>query len=170
MLKVVPLLLRDAESSLIWSSSSRQPIRNVSPLDLLLDNGNLDNGNLVVWDNDENLISFDYPGDTLLPGVKFGKELVTGIDRRLRSWKSFDDPSSGLYMTWMDTNGFPQIFETKGSDLHSRFGPWDGMKLTGVKLPDTRRSWYSMSMMLEECEMACRKNFSCTTYANFSGK
>ncbi|KAI3758419.1 hypothetical protein L6452_05980 [Arctium lappa] len=51
------------------------------------------------------------------------------------------------------------------------FGAEDGfLKISGVKLPDTRRSWYSMSMMLGECEMACRKNFSCTAYANFSGK
>ncbi|MFS7957720.1 putative non-specific protein-tyrosine kinase [Helianthus anomalus] len=48
--------------------------------------------------------SFDYPGDTFLPGMKFGKDLVTGLDRR---WKSLDDPSPGEFVGFMDTNGGP---------------------------------------------------------------
>ncbi|KAI3517256.1 hypothetical protein L1887_16469 [Cichorium endivia] len=38
--------------------------------------------------------------------------------------------------------------------------------ISGVKLPDTRRSWYNVSMSLGECEMACIMNCSCTAYAN----
>ncbi|KAI3517254.1 hypothetical protein L1887_16467 [Cichorium endivia] len=39
-------------------------------------------------------------------------------------------------------------------------------KISGVKFPDTRRSWYNVSMSLGECEIACRRNCSCTAYAN----
>ncbi|KAF5760188.1 putative bulb-type lectin domain-containing protein [Helianthus annuus] len=43
----------------------------------------LDTGNLIVWDRstkNERVIwqSFDHPGNTFLPGMKFGKDLVTG--------------------------------------------------------------------------------------------
>ncbi|KAI3817672.1 hypothetical protein L1987_11468 [Smallanthus sonchifolius] len=43
----------------------------------------------------------------------------------------------------------------------------DGFRrTTGHKAPDTRRSWFNVSMTLGECEMACRRNCSCTAYAN----
>ncbi|KAL1817373.1 hypothetical protein ACET3Z_019947 [Daucus carota] len=40
------------------------------------------------------------------------------------------------------------------------------MKYSGVKLPDTRSSWYNMSLNLEDCESLCLKNCSCTAYTN----
>nr|KAJ0190655.1 hypothetical protein LSAT_V11C800396870 [Lactuca sativa] len=277
--------------SVIWSSNST--ILSVNPVAQLLDTGNL-----VVWDessNKENPIwqSFDYPGDTFLPGMKFGKDLITGRERYLTSWKSPDDPSVGEYKLWLDTNGYPQIFVVKGLVRHARLGPWNGVgfrgfalentnpilyaeftvndkeiyygvklkssvilrrvmmndgnprqlnwiertqewvmygnivvdscsyygrcgpygicsielppcscmegfeprvsedwnggdwslgcqrrkplncgtrdvfhKISGVKFPDTRRSWYNVTMSLGECEMVCRRNCSCTAYAN----
>ncbi|KAL7588156.1 hypothetical protein Lser_V15G36365 [Lactuca serriola] len=277
--------------SVIWSSNST--ILSVNPVAQLLDTGNL-----VVWDessNKENPIwqSFDYPGDTFLPGMKFGKDLITGRERYLISWKSPDDPSVGEYTLWLDTNGYPQIFVVKGLVRHARLGPWNGVgfrgfalentnpilyaeftvndkeiyygvklkssvilrrvmmndgnprqlnwiertqewvmygnivvdscsyygrcgpygicsielppcscmegfeprvsedwnggdwslgcqrrkplncgtrdvfhKISGVKFPDTRRSWYNVTMSLGECEMVCRRNCSCTAYAN----
>lgn len=40
------------------------------------------------------------------------------------------------------------------------------LKYSGVKLPDTRNSWYSKAMTLEECKVICSKNCSCMAYAN----
>ncbi|KAJ0533558.1 putative non-specific serine/threonine protein kinase [Helianthus annuus] len=37
---------------------------------------------------------------------------------------------------------------------------------SGVKLPDTRSSWYDSSMNRGECETECRSNCSCTAYAD----
>ncbi|KAH7546580.1 hypothetical protein FEM48_Zijuj01G0216000 [Ziziphus jujuba var. spinosa] len=61
----------------------------------------LDIGNLVLRDEkDENSKqsylwqSFDYPTDTLLPSMKLGWDLKIGLEWRLASWKSLDDPSS----------------------------------------------------------------------------
>ncbi|KAI7730635.1 hypothetical protein M8C21_015978 [Ambrosia artemisiifolia] len=49
----------------------------------------------------------------------------------------------------------------------NRNGIADGFwKVAGVKLPDTRCSWYNVSMTLGECEMACKWNCSCTVYAS----
>ncbi|KAI3705196.1 hypothetical protein L1987_75430 [Smallanthus sonchifolius] len=38
--------------------------------------------------------------------------------------------------------------------------------ITGIKFPDTNHSWYNQNMTLGECEAACRRNCSCTAYAN----
>ncbi|XP_028066713.1 G-type lectin S-receptor-like serine/threonine-protein kinase At4g27290 isoform X2 [Camellia sinensis] len=39
-------------------------------------------------------------------------------------------------------------------------------KYSGVKVPDTENSWFSVSMTLKECETMCLKNCSCMAYAN----
>ncbi|KAJ6886983.1 G-type lectin S-receptor-like serine/threonine-protein kinase [Populus alba x Populus x berolinensis] len=39
-------------------------------------------------------------------------------------------------------------------------------KFTGIKLPETRKSWFNRSMSLDECRSTCQKNCSCTAYAN----
>ncbi|XP_059661600.1 G-type lectin S-receptor-like serine/threonine-protein kinase SD1-1 isoform X4 [Cornus florida] len=40
------------------------------------------------------------------------------------------------------------------------------LKYSGVKLPDTRYSWFNRSMTLKECETVCLKNCTCMAYAN----
>ncbi|MFS8012536.1 putative bulb-type lectin domain-containing protein [Helianthus anomalus] len=96
----------------------------------------------VIWSSkfigircstDEDFVwqSFDHPTDTLLAGMKLGKDLVIGVDRYLTSWKSMDDPSPGLYVSWMDTNGYPQAFQKRGSVLQLRFGPGIGVRFSG---------------------------------------
>ncbi|XP_031391154.1 G-type lectin S-receptor-like serine/threonine-protein kinase At4g27290 [Punica granatum] len=39
------------------------------------------------------------------------------------------------------------------------------MKHSGIKLPDTRSSWFNRSISLAECKKICLKNCSCTGYA-----
>lgn len=41
-------------------------------------------------------------------------------------------------------------------------------KITGVTLPDSRQTWYNVSMSLAECKKECnlKRNCSCTAYAN----
>ena len=53
--------------------------------------------------------SFDYPCNTVLQGMKFGRNTVTGLDWFLSSWKSMDDPIKGDFIYWLDPNGFPQL-------------------------------------------------------------
>ena len=38
-------------------------------------------------------------------------------------------------------------------------------KYSGVKLPDTRHSWYDMSLNVDDCRRLCLKNCSCSAYA-----
>ncbi|XP_029124539.1 G-type lectin S-receptor-like serine/threonine-protein kinase At4g27290 isoform X2 [Cajanus cajan] len=39
-------------------------------------------------------------------------------------------------------------------------------KYSHMKLPDTSSSWFNTTMNLDECQMSCLKNCSCTAYAN----
>ncbi|KAJ9554439.1 hypothetical protein OSB04_018484 [Centaurea solstitialis] len=288
------LMVLNGGDTVSWSSNSTISDRNLNPVAQLLETGNL-----VVWDTSstkKSLIwqSFDNFGDTLLPGMKFGKDLETGRERYFTPWKSPNDPSPGRYLVWLHTNGYPQIFRSEGGFFQARLGPWNGLgfgglpidipnpiyssefvinqkeiyfryehlssvvqrihftwdgktlqmhwiertqewvvytdidadscgryaicgpygscninkrppcgcikgfepkipeewkasdwssgcqrkkplncgsgdgfqKISGVKLPDTQRSWYNLSMTLGECEMACRENCNCTAYAN----
>ncbi|MED6124975.1 hypothetical protein PIB30_064018 [Stylosanthes scabra] len=40
------------------------------------------------------------------------------------------------------------------------------LKFSGMKIPDTSKSWYNRSMNLEDCKNFCLKNCSCTACAN----
>ncbi|KAK1396294.1 hypothetical protein POM88_006157 [Heracleum sosnowskyi] len=92
----------------------------------------LDTGNLVFRDENQSeqdkflWQSFDYPVDNLLPGMKFGVDLVSGMNRNLTPWTSDDNPSPGNYMYRLDPNGYPQLLLWKDSILWYRTGPWVG--------------------------------------------
>ncbi|KAH7544248.1 hypothetical protein JRO89_XS15G0135800 [Xanthoceras sorbifolium] len=78
--------------------------------------------------------SFDYPGDTLLPGMKLGKNLVSGLEWSYTSWKSTDDPSQGNFTQMIDPRGSLQLFLKKGTETLYRAGSWNGLHWTGSPL------------------------------------
>lgn len=95
----------------------------------LLENGNLVlrvPGAGVVWQ------SFDYPTDTLLPGMKLGIDFRTGLDRRMTSWRAAGDPSPGDYTFRLDPRGSPELFLSRRSARTYGSGPWNGYQFTGV--------------------------------------
>ncbi|GJY85427.1 G-type lectin S-receptor-like serine/threonine-protein kinase [Tanacetum coccineum] len=125
------LVIAGTNDSVLWSSNTSL----VSPTTIIPVAQLLSTGNLVVRGNDDEFFvwqSFDYPTDTFLPGMKYGKDMVSRLDRRFTSWKSVDDPSPGQYVGFLDTEGFPQIFENNGSVPHSRMGPWNGVTFNGL--------------------------------------
>ncbi|KAJ9182790.1 hypothetical protein P3X46_006743 [Hevea brasiliensis] len=97
----------------------------------------LDTGNLVVrYANDsqsDNFLwqSFDSPCDTLLPGMRIGRNFSTSQDRFLTSWKSADDPAPGQFSLWIDPRGFPQLVLRNGTSMHYRIGSWNGLRFAG---------------------------------------
>ncbi|CAL5390587.1 unnamed protein product [Camellia sinensis] len=96
----------------------------------------METGNLVVQDaNDKSghflWQSFDYPCDTLLPGMKLGKNFVTGLERHLSSWKSSDDPAPGEFTYRCDPQRYPQNILSSGSAEVFRTGPWNGIGFSG---------------------------------------
>ncbi|XP_060965750.1 G-type lectin S-receptor-like serine/threonine-protein kinase At4g27290 [Cannabis sativa] len=119
---------------LVWSSNSSKQAKE--PLVQLLDNGNLvlrdekdANTTKYLWE------SFDYPTDTMLPGIKLGWDLRRGLNRRLSSWKSSDDPCHGNYTYGIElgepNNTFPQLIIRNGSSILYREGPWRGVSFSG---------------------------------------
>ncbi|CAJ1978652.1 unnamed protein product [Sphenostylis stenocarpa] len=98
----------------------------------------LDNGNLVIRDekdnnNEESFLwqSFDHPCDTLLQGMKLGWNLKTGLNRYLRAWKNWDDPSSGDFTSGVKLGVNPELAIWKGSVEYYRSGPWNGIFSSG---------------------------------------
>ncbi|XBJ05586.1 hypothetical protein VPH35_024342 [Triticum aestivum] len=87
----------------------------------------LESGNLVVRNGSSSTSlwqSFDQPSDTLLPGMKLGKNLWTGGEWQLTSWSSADDP------------GLPEIILWYRDVKTYRTGPWNGVYFNGV--PEAR--------------------------------
>ena len=80
----------------------------------------------VVWQ------SFDYPTDTLLPGMKLGIDFRTGLDRRMTSWRAAGDPSPGDYTFRLGPQGSPELFLYRRSARTYGSGPWNGYQFTGV--------------------------------------
>ncbi|KAJ1703966.1 hypothetical protein LUZ63_003745 [Rhynchospora breviuscula] len=122
--KTGSLLLYDSSGRIVWSPRTRSSSGINSPI-LQLN----DSGNLVVKDQTTNSIiwqSFDYPTNTLLAGMKVGKNLRTGFETYLSSWKSRDDPSEGDYTYKMDTQGAPEVITWDRSEISSRTGIWNG--------------------------------------------
>ncbi|KAI3810212.1 hypothetical protein L1987_19823 [Smallanthus sonchifolius] len=146
------LIVRDTTTgNVLWSSanSSRASVRN--PISQLLDTGNF-----IIYEegDEENPIwqSFDYITDNLLPGMNYGRNLVTGVEWRLTSWKSDDDPASGEFSFGIDTRGYPQVVLTDGPNIKFRGGPWNGLRYTGY--PNLRpNDIYNFTFVLNQKEI-----------------
>ncbi|KAK7328008.1 hypothetical protein VNO77_22102 [Canavalia gladiata] len=125
------LVLLDQTGNSIWSAPN-QTI-GINPILELFDSGNL----ILIEANEKNTSnylwqSFDYPTDCLLPGMKLGWNLDTGVERRITSWKSQDDPSSGDVYFSLEYRGIPDVFLWKGKERIFRTGPWNGERFGGV--------------------------------------
>ncbi|KAF7097631.1 hypothetical protein CFC21_099428 [Triticum aestivum] len=87
------VILNRSTKSIIWSTEAN--ITRNSTTAMLLSSGNfilVDSSNSsVLWQ------SFDHPTDTLLPGAKLGWDKLTGLNRRLVSWKNLNNPATGVY-------------------------------------------------------------------------
>ncbi|PIN05590.1 Serine/threonine protein kinase [Handroanthus impetiginosus] len=148
------IVLNTANGNVFWSSRGNYTSNIQNPVAQLLESGNL----VIRVANDENpenylWQSFDHPSDTALPGMKIGKNLVTGLDRVLRSWKNSDDPSPGNYYFLLDSHGFPQLFLMgSGSVERSRYGPWNGETFSGTSVPK-KDSIYTLEFVFNREEI-----------------
>ncbi|XP_076929288.1 putative inactive G-type lectin S-receptor-like serine/threonine-protein kinase SRK [Bidens hawaiensis] len=147
------LSLRDITTGTVLWNSSGTSLRN--PIGRLLDTGNF-----IIYEegddfNQENPIwqSFDFITDTLLEGMKYGKNMVTGVEKRFRSWKSEDDPATGNFSYWVDTRGYPQLVLTEGPDIIKfRGGSWNGLRFT--RFPNLRpNSIYNYTFVISQQEV-----------------
>ncbi|PWA92730.1 S-locus glycoprotein domain-containing protein [Artemisia annua] len=123
------ILVLSNNNTMIWSSNTTKTTSSRNVTSKLHDNGNL-----VLLDQHENVLwqSFDYPTDTLLPGMKLGKNLVTGLEWHLWSWKNNQDPSTGEITWGADTRVYPENKMKQGERIRFRGGPWNNQKFTGI--------------------------------------
>ncbi|KAI9082783.1 hypothetical protein K1719_035240 [Acacia pycnantha] len=127
------LVLLDPARNSVWSSNQSQSAPS-NPVLKLLDSGNLVIKEANETDDNENFLweSFDFPTDTLLPGMKLGWDFGKGIEWRLTSWKSKDDPSSGDYSFKLARHGIPEAFLYNKEVKTFRTGPWNGIRFGGL--------------------------------------
>ncbi|KAF8393356.1 hypothetical protein HHK36_021599 [Tetracentron sinense] len=86
-----------------------------------------DNGNFILREvNSKRVLwqSFDYPTNTLLPGMKLGVNLNTGHRWSLVSWLSSEEPATGAFTLGGDPNGTTQLFMWQRGDLYWTSGAW----------------------------------------------
>ncbi|KAL9267931.1 G-type lectin S-receptor-like serine/threonine-protein kinase-like protein [Drosera capensis] len=137
----------------VWSTSSSRYSSN--PSVKLLDSGNLvviDEDNEAAEDHDFLWQSFDYPCDIHMPGMKIGRDLATGLNRSLSSWKSSDDPSPGAFTYEINPRGYPEAFVKRGAIEQYRSGPWNGITFSGS--PNLKKnSVFSFNFVLNSVEM-----------------
>ncbi|KAG5119356.1 hypothetical protein JHK82_033776 [Glycine max] len=128
------LVLRQHDKVVWYTTSEKQAQNPVAQL--------LDSGNLVVRDEGEAdsegylWQSFDYPSDTILPGMKLGLNLRTGIEWRMTSWKNPNDPSPGDFYWGLLLYNYPEFYLMMGTEKFVRVGPWNGLHFSGI--PDQK--------------------------------
>ncbi|KAJ0780282.1 putative non-specific serine/threonine protein kinase [Helianthus annuus] len=149
-----------SNNSIMWSSNTTSSGNATAKLD--------DSGNLVVIDGHNKSIlwqSFDYPTDTFLPGMKFGRDNLTGREWHLSSPKSSEDLAPGKYIVSVDTNGYPQIIIKDTNDsLRFRAGPWNGVGLSGALAFDQKSTFrYNMVISCWQRKFVLNINIICRT-------
>ena len=99
----------------------------------------------VLWQ------SFDYPTDTLLPGMKIGINTKTGHRWSLTSWSSEGDPASGSFKLGMDPNNTNQLIIWLLGEIYWVSGLWQN---SSFNLPHvlSNDAYYHFSYQSEEKE------------------
>uniref|UniRef100_A0A453SRN1 Receptor-like serine/threonine-protein kinase n=1 Tax=Aegilops tauschii subsp. strangulata TaxID=200361 RepID=A0A453SRN1_AEGTS len=125
------VILNQSTKSIIWSTQAN--ITRNSTTAMLLSRGNLiltdsSNSSEILWE------SFDHPTDTLFPGAKLGWDKLTGLNRRLVSWKNLNDPATGVYCDRLDPSGANQFLLTpmNSSIPYWSTGVWNGKYFASI--------------------------------------
>ncbi|GMN64982.1 hypothetical protein TIFTF001_034051 [Ficus carica] len=120
------LVLWNHNRSVVWSTSSSKHAKK--PTVQLLDSGNLVLRDEEDVNSETNHLwqSFDHPWDILLPNMKLGWDLKSGLKRHLSAWKNWDDPSPGDFTQGIEfdpqLHTFPEFYFQKGTTKFHRTG------------------------------------------------
>ncbi|KAI3675443.1 hypothetical protein L1987_85033 [Smallanthus sonchifolius] len=127
------LIIRDAtKGNVVWSTANSSTSKSSVPIGQLLDTGNF-----VIYNQ--------------------GRNLVTGNERHLTSWKFEDDPAFGEFSYWIDTRGYPQLILSEGGEIKLRAGPWNGLRFTGTPTLSPNR-FYNFTFVLNQREIYYQYN------------
>ncbi|KAI7746289.1 hypothetical protein M8C21_024704 [Ambrosia artemisiifolia] len=180
--RYVGIWYKKIPSTMVWVANRDHPITGSSPIvlrvndqgDLILSNNistiwtsNLttpspkataklqDTGNLVLMDQKEKIIwqSFDYPTDTLLPGMKLGRDYLRNKEWHLSSWRNNQDPGPGEFTWGADTLGYPENKLKQGQQVTFRGGPWSNQRFSGVSTFNSSLT-FTYKVVLNTSEMS----------------
>ncbi|KAJ3670320.1 hypothetical protein LUZ60_010644 [Juncus effusus] len=114
------LVLLNSSSHQIWSTNTASKVTHAILSDtsnLILKNGS----GSIVWQ------SFDHPGNTLMPGVRFGYNKITRQYTDITCWESPDNPAPAPFTMRFDPDGSNQyIMWWNGSEIYWWSGLWTG--------------------------------------------
>jgi hypothetical protein len=117
----------------------------------------LESGNLIVRDQSSGSIrwqSFDHPSNTLLAGMRLGKNPQTGDEWSLTSWRAPNDPSPGDHRLVLDTKSLPAIVSWQGNVKTYTSGPWIGLRFSGVPEIASYSGMFSVQVVVRPDEVA----------------
>ncbi|KAK9212457.1 hypothetical protein WN943_001839 [Citrus x changshan-huyou] len=80
-------------------------------------------GNLVLTSQNKSVV-----------WMKLGWDFKAGLERRITSWKSSDDPSPGNFIWKTERQDNPELVMWKGSRKFYRTGPWNGLIFSASSL------------------------------------
>ncbi|KAL5730613.1 hypothetical protein ACHQM5_003414 [Ranunculus cassubicifolius] len=159
------VILVNQTGRVIWSSNSSKSVE--SPIVEFLESGNLvlkDSRNhdkdSYVWQ------SFDYPTDTLLPGMKLGSNRITGARWYLSSWKNVVDPSHGDFSYVLEHGVYPEFIMRKGRHKYYRGGSWNGLQASGSPEFQTNTKFTYEYIDNGDCCRACLLNTLLTRWVH----
>ncbi|CAN6197539.1 unnamed protein product [Urochloa humidicola] len=122
------LVLRDGSTNdTVWSSSNSSGAGAAAEL--------RDTGNLVLTDRATGAVvwqSFEHPCNTFLPEMRVGRNVRTGAEWSLSSWRAADDPSPGAFRYVMAATAAPELHVWSGGRKTYRTGPWNGVRFSGI--------------------------------------
>ncbi|KAL4569804.1 hypothetical protein LXL04_025448 [Taraxacum kok-saghyz] len=126
------LVLLNESKSQIWSTNITTTTTIFNSIVAVI----LDDGNLVLR-NRSNLVepfweSFDHPTHTWLPGAKLGYNNRTKKSQIIRSWKSNEDPSVGIFSVELHPSSREFVSKWNGSQQYWTSGSWDGKAFASV--------------------------------------
>uniref|UniRef100_A0ACD6A352 Uncharacterized protein n=1 Tax=Avena sativa TaxID=4498 RepID=A0ACD6A352_AVESA len=137
------LALSDTTGQLLWmtnisttGNSSPEAIGGEATLD---NNGNFilrSSQGIILWQ------SFDYPTDTLLPGMNLRITHKTHALQRLISWRNPQDPSPGNFSYGADPDEFLQRFIWDGLRIYRRSPVWNKYLVFGSYIESIKSTIY----------------------------
>ncbi|KAL6844526.1 hypothetical protein ACP4OV_026199 [Aristida adscensionis] len=148
------LRLLDRAGQAAWSSNTTGASASASAAAQLLESGNLvvrahaGGAGDVLWQ------SFDHPSNTLLAGMRLGRNPQTGAEWSLTSWRAPDDPTPGSCRRAMDTRGLPDCVSWSGAAKKYRTGPWNGLWFSGVPEMSSYNELFSNEVVVRADEVA----------------
>ena len=145
------LALSDTNGQLLWTtniSAAGNSSSEATGGKATLDN----NRNFILQSSHGTILwqSFDYPTDTLLPGMNLTITHKTHALQRLISWRSPQDPSPGNFSYGADPDEFRQRFIWNGSTPYLRGSIWNNNLVIGQYVESIKSTIYYRLLTIDD--------------------